>query len=117
MPNDCWNTLTIKGSDADINNIYEKHLLNYINMKQNKLIKIGKKAIRLILWNPWEPNYDLLNLLKNTYPNIWIKNEWISEDGTSGIWIYNDINNLNAKTIKFFTWHDMCIEDEYYSFQ
>ena len=116
MPNDCWNTITIKGDEQQINNIYNHHLLNYINLEQNRLIKRGRKAIKVNIWNAWHPNYDLLNLLKDTYPTTWIKNEWNEEGGKSGIWIYNDIFNLKNKQVQEFMWNDMCLEEYDYVF-
>jgi len=105
MPNDCWSTVTIKGTEDDLNNIYDKHL------KEFKLINKSEFALKVRIWSAWSPDEKLLNLIKNEFPNVWIKNEWSEEGGVSGIWIYNDCVDLDDKKVKQFTWNDMCIEE------
>ena len=58
-----------------------------------------------------------MNTLKDTYPTIWIKNEWSEEGGGSGVWIYNDLLNLKDKQVKEFIWNDMCLEEYDYVFK
>tara|TARA_Y100000389_G_C17256207_1_gene410639 strand:- start:281 stop:634 length:354 start_codon:yes stop_codon:yes gene_type:complete len=117
MPNDCWNTITIKGNEQQIKGIYNNHLLKFINMGQNKLIQRGKQAIKVIIWSAWKPDGVLLNLLKDKYPTIWIKNEWNEEGGMAGVWIYNNLHNLEQKEIREFVWNDMCLEEYDYVFK
>lgn len=107
MPNDCVNYLTIiSSSESDITEIIESDS----KMVDVKIDKISKKGIRFHFKTAWKPNYIWLELLNKKYPSIWIKNEWISEDGKAGIWI------SDKTKIKSLEWDDLSIEDEYYHF-
>jgi hypothetical protein len=45
-----------------------------------------------------------------TYPSIWIKNEWISEDGTAGVFV-GERNNIQS-----LCWQDLSLEAEDFFF-
>jgi hypothetical protein len=107
MPNECINHLTIISlSESDISKIMESD----IKILNVTIDKIAKKGIRFHFKTEWKPNYQWLELLRNKYPSIWIKNDWISEDGNAGVWIGH------KKNIKLVEWDDLSIEDEYYYF-
>ena len=107
MPNDCTNHITITSeSDTDITEIRENEIKHMnITIQQS-----AQKGIRFVITTAWKPNYLWMELIRIQYPSCWIKNEWISEDGTAGIWIGN------KDAIKSLEWNDLSIEDEYYIF-
>jgi hypothetical protein len=87
----------------EILDIYMKPLRVEIN-------QIGNRGFRCTIKTAWKPDYEWLESLHKKYPSIWIKNEWISEDGKAGVWI-------GCKTdIKSMEWDDLSIDDEYYHF-
>jgi hypothetical protein len=106
MPNDCSNHITItfpsdvkQAIEADIKQIYGE-------IKQS-----GPYGIRFHYTSAWVPDYDWLNDMTTKYPHCWIKNEWISEDGTAGVWIWR------KNQVKHLEWDDLSMEDEHYMFQ
>ena len=107
MPNECINHLTITStSESDIIEIIESD----IKMIQANVEKQTNKGIRFHFKTAWKPDYLWLELLNKKYPSIWIKNEWISEDGKAGVWIGQQTN------VKSMEWDDLSLEDEYYYF-
>jgi hypothetical protein len=108
MPNDCFNNLTItSNSESDIVNILQeiyKKIPNVI-IKQN-----SKLGLRVNFITAWKPDFQLIEMIINKYQFEWIKNEWISEDGTSGICVGKKDN------IKFTEWEDLSIEAEHFYF-
>jgi hypothetical protein len=107
MPNDCVNHLTItSSSESDMKEMLESDMKS-INVVINQT---GKKGVRCTIKTAWKPDYVWLEKLMKQYPSCWIKNEWISEDGTAGVWVaYNN-------EIKKMKWDDLSIEDEHYYF-
>jgi hypothetical protein len=107
MPNDCTNHITITSeSDIDIAVIHEVEMKSMsITIKQS-----SKNGIRFVITTAWTPNYSWMESIRARYPSCWIKNEWISEDGTAGVWIGN------KDEVKSLEWLDLSIEDEYYIF-
>ena len=122
MPNDCWNNMTItcmrdqftiEENAAELNNL----VVNELQHKENKSIKIkeqGIRGIRFSLWSANEPDFEWLKSLLNKYPNCWVKNEWSEEGGTAGVWIGCVKNNEHI--IKELEWDDICIEGKYFLF-
>jgi hypothetical protein len=107
MPNECINHLTIVSkSESDIIEIIESD----IKMIQANVDKQTKKGIRFHFKTAWKPDYLWLESLNKKYPNSWIKNEWISEDGEAGVWIGHQAN------VKSMEWQDLSLEDDYYHF-
>lgn len=108
MPNECFNYLTITStSESDIVDILQefyKEIPNII-IKEN-----SKFGIRFSFITAWKPDIQFIEMLVNKYSLVWIKNEWISEDGTSGIWVGKKNN------IKSMDWQDLSIEDENFFF-
>jgi hypothetical protein len=106
MPNECINHLTITSpSEQDIHTLLQKELPHVtINLH-------GKKGVRVKYSTAWKPDYPWLSSLLEKYPSCWIKNEWISEDGSAGVWV-GDKNGS-----KFMEWNDLSLEDEYHHFQ
>ena len=106
MPNECVNHLTITSpSEQDIHSLLQNELPHAtINLH-------GKKGVRVNYSTAWKPDFPWLASLLETYPSCWIKNEWISEDGSAGVWV-GDKNGS-----KFMEWDDLSLEDEYHHFQ
>jgi|OM-RGC.v1.027944980 hypothetical protein len=118
MPNDCNNKLTIVTHNTTNDGIEELNNLikNEINNIPNIEIRVrGEKGIICSFDTAWTPDFEWLEMINDKYKLCWIKNEWIVEDGTAGIWIgrFED----NDKKISMFEWFDLSIEAEHYYFQ
>ena len=103
MPNDCYNRLIITSTDENniINMLDEiSNTIPHVTIKQKM-----KYALMLEFITPWEPNIQLIDKLVRQYPLSWIKNEWNTEDGKSGIWVGSKNN------IKYMDWRDLSLED------
>ena len=109
MPNECSNHVTITSTnDADINYILQEFHNNIPNIS---VTQTGKLGIRLEYITDWRPNIQFIDAIVRKYPLSWIKNQWISEDGKSGIWVGNKNN------IKHLDWDDISIDGEHFFFQ
>lgn len=107
MPNDCSNRVTITSTcDTDMESILQemKDIPNVLITQRSKF------GVRLQYITAWTPNILFFETVLNHYPFVRVKNEWISEDGTSGIWIGTQNN------IKYMEWHDLSIEEEQFFF-
>ena len=105
MPNECRNHITIT-FPSEIKTDIESD----INKMQIVITQTGKNGVRFHLTTAWIPDNAWLESLTKKYPSCWIKNEWISEDGTAGVWI------AYKNDIKFMEWDDISIEDEHFMF-
>lgn len=106
MPNECSNRVTIT-HEREIDNILQEI---YRDIPNVTIIQRGKLGIRIQYSSAWKPNVTLIETIVEKYPLSWVKNEWISEDGTSGIIIGNK-NNM-----KSMEWDDLSIEEEHHFF-
>lgn len=104
MPNDCWNNITLKATEAQIAEILTTEFTN-VPKWAFKLFRVGTGAAEFKLWSAWGPNKDLMNRLIRKYPGIWIKNEWSEEGGYAGVIVGN------AETLQDFGWDEGCIEE------
>ena len=114
MPNDCWNNLTITGNQADINKIVDEEFKDVPEWAVD-IKKRGLEAAIIRLWSPWKPDYNRLEKLIQTYKSCWIKDEWMEEGGSAGVWIGS--YRSGEKLIQKMVWEDMCIEEEYHRFR
>jgi hypothetical protein len=108
MPNECSNCLTITSTaESDIVSILQDihHEIPSVSVKQQ--YKLG---IVIYYLTAWEPNFKFIEKIVDKYPLSWVKDEWNSEDGTSGI-IIGKKNEL-----KSMSWIDLSIEEENYFF-
>ena len=105
MPNECRNHITITFPSE-----IKTDLESDINKMQIVITQTGKIGVRFHLTTAWIPDNAWLESLTKKYPSCWIKNEWISEDGTAGVWI------AYKNDIKFMEWDDLSIEDEHFMF-
>jgi hypothetical protein len=105
MPNECSNHLTII-SDSE-NDIFEivKEIHNEI---PDATLNKHSKGIRVTFITAWKPHTIFIENLFHKYPLIWIKNEWISEDGKAGIYVGKKNN------IKIMEWDDLSFEAEHF---
>lgn len=106
MPNECSNHLTIT-HESEIDSILQEIHREIPNVT---IIQRGKLGIRIQYITEWKPNVTLIETIVEKYPLSWVKNEWISEDGTSGIIIGNK-NNM-----KSMEWDDLSIEEGHHFF-
>jgi hypothetical protein len=106
MPNEVSNRVTIT-HESEIDPILHDIHKEIPNVT---ILQRSKGGIRIEYMTAWEPNVSFLEKIMNCYPLSWVKNEWISEDGTSGIFIGN---KNNIKSIK---WDDLSIDEENHFF-
>ena len=105
MPNDCVNRMTITCKEDGNPIIDEIKSIPYITITQ-----VGKRGIRFEYVSAWEPYNEWLEYILRKYPTCWAKNEWLSEDGTAGMWIGTAEKHKEAR------WIDLSLEDEIYFF-
>jgi hypothetical protein len=106
MPNEVSNRITIT-HESEIDQILQEIHKEIPNVT---ILQKSKRGIRIEYRSAWEPNVSFLEKIMNHYPLSWVKNEWISEDGTSGIFIGNKNN------IKSMKWDDLSIDEENHFF-
>ncbi len=112
MPNECRNHLTIVSEDADqINQMY-KHEFDVFKYDTSFNVKTNK-GLMVNLTTAWRP-IDLTILL-DKYDKCWIKNEWIEEGGTAGVYVGGYLNGSKVET-KSLEWIDLTIEARHYCF-
>ena len=70
----------------------------------------GSRGIRFEYVSAWEPYNEWLEYILQRHPTCWAKNEWLSEDGTAGIWVGT------AEKHQIVKWDDLSMEDEFYLF-
>ena len=107
MPNDCSNRLTITStSETEMRDIFHEVITSipYVNVTQN-----GKLGIRVEYISAWKPNLEFLESIIHKY-KCWIKVDWVSEDGTSGVWVGDKTG------FKSLEWDGPSIEDELFLF-
>ena len=104
MPNTCWNFITLKASETQIEQILSCEFTE-VPRWAFQLFRIGKGALQFKIWSPWEPKKDLVNRLVTTYPGLWLKNEWNEEGGAAGVIVGS------AENLKELTWNEGCIEE------
>ena len=104
MPNDCWNIITLKATQEQIEAILA-HEFTEVPRWAFQILRIGKGALQFKIWSPWAPDKDLINRLVNNYADLWLKNEWNEEGGCAGVIVGN------AERLKELTWNEGCIEE------
>lgn len=122
MPNDCYNTMIITHTNSEeldelINTEFSQFLTkNYTSNDNDKfyIYRRGDYGISFKLWSAWHANFEWLDGLVTKYPNAWIKNNWLSEDGSAGVWI--GTMRKGQKEINRLEWVDMSLEEEMYTF-
>mgnify|MGYP003681166623 FL=1 len=108
MPNDCSNLVTITSKyENDLEEMLQEMCKEIPNMN---ITERGRFGIRMNYVTAWKPDIQMIGKLVDKYPLVWLKNEWISEDGKAGIWV----GNRNKK--KFMDWDDLSLEDENFHF-
>jgi hypothetical protein len=122
MPNDCYNYITITHKDSnELDNIINTEFSQFLtkdytsnNNQRFYIYRRGDYGIEFKLWTPWRAEFEWLESFIEKYPEAWIKNTWLSEDGSAGIWI--GTMRSGEKDIKRLDWQDMCLEEEMLTF-
>jgi len=105
MPNHCVNFITLTSPiESDITQIAH---IEIPSIPIADICRRGKKGIRFEYLTDSKPNHEWRMMLLDKYPLCWIKHNWVSEDGTSGIWIGN---KQGHSTIE---WKDVSLEEEH----
>ena len=107
MPNDCWNTLTIEADETEFDTLIQTEFKD-IPAEFFKIHQRGVRAVILSVWSAWFPDFEWLERLIVKYPSSWVKNEWIEEGGTAGVWVGKIHNNI--RQVKSMEWDDMSVE-------
>ena len=118
MPNNCYNKIIIANNNSqELNLLVDNefgHFLteNYTSNDNDKfyIYRQGEYGISLKLWSSCTANFEWLEGLLDKYPDVWVKNNWLSEDGSAGIWIGS--MRTGQKEIKRLEWHDLSLEEE-----
>ena len=110
MPNDCWNKMTVTGSEEDIDKFVTEEFKGVPEWAHEIQVR-GKEGLIFRLWSRWSPNFKWLEEIVNKYPSLWVKKLWEEEGGLAGIWIGT------AGEIRQFEWEDMCIEEKSHKFR
>jgi len=58
-----------------------------------------------------EPIYEYLEDLLRAYPMCWMKNTYMADDGSCGLWIARMVND--KLSIQRFEWKELCAEEMY----
>jgi len=118
MSKSCFNYITIIcDCELELNTFIADELKyeecgEYIFYEEIKIIKKGKKGIVFEITTMIKPYLQTLHSLLKKYQKLWIKNEWSTEDGYSGIWI--GCYNSDKIDIVHFHWNDLSIGKKSY---
>jgi len=115
MPNDCWNNYTFISDDSvQLQELFDNEILSQkIPEDCLEIVFKGPKGIKLKLWSPWRADLEWFKTMLNKYSKCWIKNEWVAECGTSGVFVGGPINGKTLSTV-IATWAGLSIEAESY---
>lgn len=114
MPNDCWNSMTVTGSEEDIKR-FQKEDFKQTNGEPIpewalKILHKGNEGLMFRLWSRWQPDFKWLEGLLDKYPSLWIKNVWDEEGGDEGVWV--GTKRSGEIKIQRLEWEGMCIEEK-----
>ena len=124
MPDKCTNYMTIVCMNEDVSGDLQKLIVNELQYNKEgsyffddniQIHKQGKRGICFELYSQYTPNYEWLESLLHKYPNCWIKNEWSSENGFTGVFI-GFIDTNKKMVIKHMSWDDFSIDEQNYLF-
>jgi hypothetical protein len=113
MPNDCWNSFTFVSDDSvQLRQLFDNEILSMKMPKEYlEVLFKGKNGITLKLWSAWRPDFVWFTYMVDKYSKCWIKNEWIDENGFSGVIVGGFISGKKVDTT-MCTWQGLCIEDQ-----
>lgn len=113
MPNDCWNRITIKATNAQIRDIL-LHEFVHLPAWKFELVRVGNSALIVKIISAWDPDREFISKLFDTYDGIWIKNVWSEEGGNAGIIVGNkeSFQELLYDEGCIEEWHHRFIEDD-----
>jgi len=112
MPNDCWNEMTVTGTQEEIDQFATAEFVEAPAWALTVHSR-GAEGIQFRLWsNDGMPDYDWLKGLLVQYQSLWIKNVWQEEGGKAGVWIGSRLNGISR-----FEWDDMCLEEKAHRFR
>jgi hypothetical protein len=112
MPNDCWNEMTVTGTQEEI---AQFAAIEFIEAPAwaFTIEHRGPEGIQFRVWSSnGRPDYDWLEGLLIQYQSLWVKNVWREEGGRAGVWI-----GSRAGGVRRFEWDDMCLEERAYRFR
>ena len=116
MPNVCSNYFTVVSGDAvELQSLVTHELTREEGAEHYfKNIIFTKKCpygIQFRQDTKWRPDFEWMQRAIVKYPNCWVKNEWIEEGGTAGVWVGSLTNGIQS-----MTWEDLCIEAKHQIF-
>lgn len=104
MPNDCWNHITLKGTNDQIRRILAEDLQGVPEWAL-RIRQVGREALIFHLWSPNAPAEEFLTNLFNKHEGIWLKNEWNEEGGWAGVTVGT------KDSLERLTWNEGCMEE------
>jgi hypothetical protein len=104
MPNDCWNTITLKATNEQIREILTTEFTD-VPPWAFRVLQVGQEALICKLWSAWRPDKSRINNLLNKYNGLWVKDEWTEEGGGAGIIVGT------KDELQDFSWDEGCIEE------
>jgi hypothetical protein len=104
MPNDCWNTITLKATNEQIREILTTEFTD-VPPWAFRILQVGHEALICKLWSAWRPDKSRINNLLNKYNGLWVKDEWTEEGGLAGVIVGT------SQDLQDFSWDEGCIEE------
>jgi len=122
MGNDGIQYLEIRGSNTILDQIQESglvletddtelyHIAYTFFGKERIIIKHRSEKYLVISYDYRNaPFHNYLRALLRTYPSCWMKNEYVSDDGSCGLWIAHFSNNEVIEQI--LNWNELSLEE------
>ena len=112
MPNDCWNEMTVTGTQEEIVQFAATEFIEAPDWALTVHVR-GVEGIQFRVWsNNGRPDYDWLEGLLVQYQSLWVKNVWREEGGRAGVWIGSRLSGVRR-----FEWDDLCLEERAHRFR
>jgi hypothetical protein len=115
MCNDCWNTIVFISDDVEqLQQLFDNEIAAQ-NIPDGflEIIYKGANGIRLKLYSRWVGDLVWFEMMVEKYSKCWIKNEWVAEDGLSGVFVGGWLNGEKQEKV-ISSWVGLSIETEGY---
>jgi hypothetical protein len=144
MPNECYNTVRLSGSEELIQKLDEakfslqtflpppefsptqtedliewryEHWGTKWDVFDYSVKKKGKTGIEVTFCTAWSPPIPFFKHLMKQYPETWIKCDWVEEGGMAGVYVSKWDKKENKIETQELIWDDWCLEEYAYHFR